>query len=62
MIKFGPGGNSLSFYEEGYKSTIDAPRWLYEKGLNLYEYECGQGVRISKDSAKNWEKKLKNMA
>ena len=59
MIKFGPGGNSLSFYNEGYKSTIDAPGWLYERGLNLYEYECGQGVRISKDSAKKFGEEAK---
>lgn len=51
MIKFGPGGNSLSFYNEGHKSTIDAPKWLFEKGLEIYEYECGQGVRISEDTA-----------
>jgi len=51
MIKFGPGGNSVSFYDEGYKSTLDAPKWLYEKGLEIYEYECGQGVRISEETA-----------
>jgi len=51
MIKFGPGGNSISFYNEGYKSTLDAPKWLAEKGLDIYEYECGQGVRISKETA-----------
>lgn len=51
MIKFGPGGNSVSFYNEGNKSTLDAPKWLSQKGLNIYEYECGQGVRISKETA-----------
>jgi len=51
MIKFGPGGNSLSFYNEGHKSTLDAPKWLNEKGLELYEYECGQGVRISEETS-----------
>ena len=54
MIKFGPGGNSLSFYEEGHKSTIEAPKWLSERGLNIYEYECGQGVRISSETAKKF--------
>ena len=51
MIKFGPGGNSISFYDEGYKSTLDAPKWLSNRGLDIYEYECGQGVRISKETA-----------
>ena len=51
MVLFGPGGNSISFREEGHKSTLDAPKWLYERGLNAYEYECGQGVRISEETA-----------
>ena len=41
---FGPGGNSESFRLAGYKSTLDAPRWLSEIGLNAYEYEAGNGL------------------
>lgn len=41
---FGPGGNSLSFTEEGHKSTIDAPAWVARRGLDAYEYEAGRGV------------------
>ncbi len=59
MIRFGPGGNSLSFYEAGYKSTIDAPKWLFDMGLNLYEYECGQGVRVSIDTARRFGEEAK---
>lgn len=44
---FGPAGNSQSFYDEGHKNTIEAMKWLTEKGLDLYEYQCGQGVRGS---------------
>lgn len=51
MVLFGPGGNSASFYDEGYKSTLDMPKWLKSRGLDAYEYECGQGVRISEDTA-----------
>jgi deoxyribonuclease-4 len=47
MIKFGPAGNSDSFYAEGFKTTLDVPRWLSEKGLNAYEYQCTRGVRIT---------------
>ena len=54
MVLFGPGGNSVSFYNDGYKSTLDAPKWLFEKGLEAYEYECGQGVRVSTDTAKKF--------
>ena len=41
---FGPGGNSEAFRLAGYKSTLDAPRWLSEMGLNAYEYEAGNGL------------------
>lgn len=54
MIKFGPGGNSVSFYETGHKSSLEAPKWLSEIGLNAYEYECGNGVRTSEETAKKF--------
>ncbi|MBQ8345242.1 MAG: TIM barrel protein [Clostridia bacterium] len=41
---FGPGGNSESFYAEGNKSTLQAPAWLRQKGLDAYEYEAGNGL------------------
>ena len=52
MIKFGPGGNSESFYNEGHKATIDAPLWLKGRGLDAYEYQCGNGVNIQEASAR----------
>ena len=45
MVKFGPAGNSESFYAAGKKNTYEAPAWLKEIGLDAYEYQCGQGVR-----------------
>ena len=58
---FGPGGNSDAFKLAGYKSTVDAPGWLKEIGLDAYEYEAGNGlaansatlVAIGKEAAKN---------
>ncbi len=41
---FGPGGNSESFYDEGYKSTLQAPAWLRARGLDAYEYQAGNGL------------------
>ncbi len=41
---FGPGGNSQSFYDAGYKSTAQAPAWLRQLGLDAYEYEAGNGI------------------
>ncbi len=42
--RFGPGGNSESFYTAGNKSTKQAPAWLSTLGLDAYEYQCGNGV------------------
>ncbi len=44
---FGPGGNSESFYLDGKKSTVEAPLWVRERGLDAYEYEGGNGIRGS---------------
>ena len=41
---FGPGGNSESFYDEGFKSTLQAPGWLQARGLDAYEYQAGNGL------------------
>lgn len=46
--KFGPAGNAESF---PYKSSVDAPRWLHELGLDCYEYQCGKGVRVKENTA-----------
>jgi deoxyribonuclease-4 len=51
-IRFGPAGNSDSFYEQGYKSSVDMPKWLHEKGLSAYEYACTHGVNISEKTAR----------
>ena len=45
--KFGPGGNSEIFYASGFKSTVDAPAFLKDYGLDAYEYEAGNGLRTS---------------
>ncbi len=50
--KFGAAGNSDSFYQEGYKASEEMPRWLNERGLDAYEYQCGNGVRCGEVTAK----------
>ena len=51
MTHFGPAGNSNSFYDKGYKSTTQAPEYLFNMGLNAYEYQCGRGVKVNADTA-----------
>ena len=46
---FGPAGNAESF---PYKSSVDAPRWLQELGLDCYEYQCGKGVHVGEETAR----------
>lgn len=52
IARFGPAGNSDSFYAVGHKATVEAPAWLQSLGLTAYEYQCGRGVRVSTDTAK----------
>ena len=51
MIKFGPSGNSESFYAEGNAHTEQAPAYVKARGLNCFEYSFGRGVRMSEDKA-----------
>ena len=51
MIKFGPAGNCKTFYDEGFKRTIEAPKWLNGKGLTAYEYSFGKGFTLPDDTA-----------
>ena len=52
MIKFGPSGNSQSFFDEGYERTIDAPAWIAKRNLDIFEYSFGRGVLVSAETAK----------
>ena len=48
---FGPSGHSESYAAEGHVSTMDMPAWLAARGLDIFEYSFGRGVRISSFSA-----------
>lgn len=50
--KFGPAGTALSFKEMGYKKSVQLGEYLTKFGLNHFEYQCGQGVRVSEESAR----------
>jgi len=50
-IKFGPSGNSLSFYDQGLKHSYQMPAWLSDMGLSAYEYQCSKGCRIKTETA-----------
>ena len=51
MLRIGPSGNSLSFYNEGNKHTFQAASWLNQRGLNAFEYSFGRGVSMSDGTA-----------
>lgn len=48
--KFGPGGNSEEFHASRYKTSAEAPDFVYEKGLDAYEYEAGRGIAGSPET------------
>ena len=52
MITFGPAGAAAEFAEEGHKGTIEMPKWLKERGLDVFEYPFGRGVMIKEDTAR----------
>ena len=51
MIKFGVAGNSDSFYNEGLKTSIESAKWCGERGIDVFEYSFGRGIRISDSTA-----------
>lgn len=52
VVRFGPAGNSTSFYEQGHKSSLEVPSWLRGMGLDAYEYQCSRGVNIKEETAR----------
>ena len=48
--KFGPAGNCESF-SKVHKFSLAAPRWIADFGLDCYEYQCGKGVHVGKETA-----------
>lgn len=51
MVRFGPSGNDDTFYQEGFKKSVEAPKWLADKGLSAYEYSLAKGVNLKDDTA-----------
>lgn len=49
---FGPAGSSVNF-SKNFKSSLDMPKYLHDFGLDAFEYQCGQGVRVSDTLAAN---------
>ena len=51
MVKFGPAGNCKTFYDAGFKRTIEAPKWLHDNNLDAYEYSFGKGFTLPDETA-----------
>ncbi len=50
--KFGPAGTAESFKEMGYKKSVQLGEYLEKFGLDHFEYQCGQGVRVGEQAAR----------
>lgn len=51
-IKFGPSGCGDEFYAQGHSGITEVPSWLYNYGLDAYEYSFGHGYQMSTETAK----------
>ena len=51
--RFGTAGNPEGFYAAGKKQSKQMPGWLRERGLDAYEYQCGKGVNVREETARN---------
>ena len=51
-IRFGTAGTSDSFTAMGYKNSLDIPAYTETMGLDAFEYQCGHGVRLGLDKAR----------
>ena len=51
-IRFGTAGTSDSFAAMGYKNSLDIPAYTEKMGLAAFEYQCGHGVRLGLDKAR----------
>jgi deoxyribonuclease-4 len=51
MIKFGPSGNSESFYAEGFSNSVESALWTKNRGLDCFEYSFGRGVNLKRPTA-----------
>ncbi len=51
MIKFGPSGNSESFYAAGFSHTEQSAKFVKDMGLDCFEYSFGRGVRMTESKA-----------
>lgn len=59
MLRIGPSGNSLGFYESGRKHTYEEAEWLHEIGLTAFEYSFGRGVHITDETAAKIAQEMK---
>ncbi|MGN1034456.1 MAG: TIM barrel protein [Oscillospiraceae bacterium] len=55
-VHFGVAGNSASFFTMGYAHLLQVPKYLKKFELDAYEYQCGHGVRLSEQKAKEFKK------
>lgn len=59
MTKIGVAGNSLSFYEEGHSSTIEAAKWCADRKIDIFEYSFGKGITVSDVTAQKIGREFK---
>ena len=52
--KFGPAGCANSFFSMGYKHSLQVPEYIEKVGLDCFEYQCGRGVNVGEEKAREF--------
>ena len=55
--RFGPAGTAESFAAMGYRTTLQMPEYLTKMSLDAFEYQCGRGVNITEEKARELGKR-----
>lgn len=50
QARFGPAGRPESFAAMGYKRTEQLPEYLSRFGLTAFEYQCGHGLKVNRET------------
>lgn len=57
--KFGPAGNGEGFKKAGFKKTIDSIKYVKSLDLDVFEYQCGKGVRTNEETGRQFGEEAK---
>lgn len=52
--RFGPAGSSERYNAQKHRSVLEMPGYLRDFGLDHFEYQCGRGVNVGEEKAREF--------